>query len=66
MHSPMAGVDGHLAPSAAPPPGQNTDTSVSFASQLSGSNIRVVQSNDAPLLTFRTRIAAAPAEPGGR
>ncbi len=29
----VGGVE-HLAPSAAPPPGQNTDTSVSFASQL--------------------------------
>jgi hypothetical protein len=33
-HSPTVGAVPHLAPSAAPPLGQNTETSVSLASQL--------------------------------
>jgi hypothetical protein len=32
--SPMVGVVPHFAPSAAPPEGQNTDTSISSPSQL--------------------------------
>jgi hypothetical protein len=33
-HRPTVGVVPHFVPSGAPPPGQNTDTSVSLASQL--------------------------------
>jgi hypothetical protein len=33
-HRPMVGLVPHFAPSGEPPPGQNTDTRVSFASQF--------------------------------
>src|SRR5258708_8498967 len=69
-HRPIVGEVPHFAPSGAPPLGQNTETNVSFASQLiepsacTARTLTVAASPLSPLSPFSPGAPWGPADPG--